>query len=156
MAPGDTTIYKLQKKSVRVISHKAFISHSSPLFKNLRILKLPDIYSLSLLKLYYKYENGLLPTPLLNISLNKNRNFHSYPTRHRNDLTAPTHRYSIFRKSIRYVLVNFVNSLDSDIRDKIHTHSLQNIIHRFRTLIIDTYETDCTLPFCYVCLNYPG
>ena len=141
---------------MRIICKKPFLSHTSPLFKSLRILKLPDLYSLSLLKLYYKYENNLLPTPLQNLSIPKNKNFHSYPTRHRNDLTAPTHRLCIFRKSIRYVIVDFVNSLDPSIRDKIYTHSLENIVHRFKTAILENYETVCTLSYCYVCLNYPG
>ena len=51
----------LQKKAVRILSLRPFVSHSTPLFKNLKILKIEDQYSIQLYKLYYKNTNNLLP-----------------------------------------------------------------------------------------------
>ena len=42
----------LQKRIVRIISKKAFDAHTNPLFKNLMILKLEDIYSLHSWEIY--------------------------------------------------------------------------------------------------------
>ena len=42
----------LQKKAVRTISLSRYLSHSTPLFKNLKILKIDDQYSIQLYKLY--------------------------------------------------------------------------------------------------------
>ena len=46
----------LQKKAVRTISLSRYLSHSTPLFKNLKILKIDDQYSIQLYKLYYNSE----------------------------------------------------------------------------------------------------
>lgn len=147
---GNTSesIYKLQKKAVRIVSLAPKISHSTPFFKQLNILKVPDLYRLALLKFYYNYENKLLPSPLLNLPLFKNQDIHSYRTRNRHHLVAPGYHS---RSSVIYNVVHCINSLTPGIRDKITTHSLQNIIGRYKSLILDNYQTICSVPLCYVC-----
>ena len=50
----------LQKKAVRILAFKPYISHSTPIFKTLQILKIEDLYIVQLYKLYYKLRNNLL------------------------------------------------------------------------------------------------
>ena len=52
----------LQKKAVRNIANKDYIAHSEPLCKSLNILKIPDIFTCSLWKFYYKLSKNQLPT----------------------------------------------------------------------------------------------
>ena len=42
----------LQKKAVRILASKPYISHSTPIFKTLQILKIEDLYIVQLYKLY--------------------------------------------------------------------------------------------------------
>ena len=49
---------KLQKKVIRAILFKDQLTHSTPLFSKLQILKLNDIYSLQLLCLVFESEKG--------------------------------------------------------------------------------------------------
>ena len=58
-------------------------AHTTPLFKNLQILKLKDIYILQLSKLMHSYIYCILPTPLLNL-FTVNRNIHLHKTRQQN------------------------------------------------------------------------
>ena len=52
----------LQKKAVRVVNFKSPVAHTEPILKNMNQLKLPDLYTFHLLKLYYKlYRNKLPP-----------------------------------------------------------------------------------------------
>ena len=52
----------LQKKAVRVVNFKSPVAHTEPIIKNMNQLKLPDLYTFHLLKLYYKlYINKLPP-----------------------------------------------------------------------------------------------
>ena len=44
----------LQKKAVRILAFRPYISHSTPIFKTLKILKLEDLYTMQLYKFYYK------------------------------------------------------------------------------------------------------
>ena len=59
-SPKRLTI--LQKKAVRIIARKPYISHTTSIFKDLKILKLRDQYSMQLYKLYHKNTNNLLPS----------------------------------------------------------------------------------------------
>ena len=52
----------LQKKAVRNIANEDYIAHSEPLCKSLNILKIPDIFTCSLWKFYYKLSKNQLPT----------------------------------------------------------------------------------------------
>ena len=52
----------LQKKAVRNIANEDYIAHSEPLCKSLNILKVPDIFTCSLWKFYYKLSKNQLPT----------------------------------------------------------------------------------------------
>ena len=52
------TLVTLQKRSVRSICYADRLAHSEPLFKNLQLLKLPDIYNLQVAKIMHKYTNN--------------------------------------------------------------------------------------------------
>ena len=54
-------VEKLQKKDIRVLANRSYISHTTPIFKKLRILKISDLYHVQLYKLHYKNINNLLP-----------------------------------------------------------------------------------------------
>ena len=51
----------LQKRAIRAITYSSYRAPSSPLFKQLRILKLYDIYKLQIYMFMYKAKYSLLP-----------------------------------------------------------------------------------------------
>ena len=58
-----TCLYRinlLQKRVIRIINREAYDAPSDPIFKDLNILKLHDIYLLQLGIFMYKYQNNLL------------------------------------------------------------------------------------------------
>ena len=57
-------LFKLQKKSVRVITWSKWKSHSSPIFKQLNILNLFDINLVQVTCFVYRSLNGQLPLRL--------------------------------------------------------------------------------------------
>ena len=51
----------LQKKAVRVVHSKSPIAHTNPLFRKMNNVRVSDLYTCNLLKMYYKlYRNMLL------------------------------------------------------------------------------------------------
>ena len=54
-------IHLLQKRAIRNINNANYRAHSEPIFKSLNLLKINDIYYLSILKLYSKLINKNLP-----------------------------------------------------------------------------------------------
>ena len=51
----------LQKNAVRVINFKSPLAHTEPILKGMDQLKLPDMYTCHLIKLYYKLYRNKLP-----------------------------------------------------------------------------------------------
>ena len=60
-------IYKLQKRSVRIITKSNYFAHSDPLFKRTKILKLSDLIMVENVKLIYKVVKSEAPKPLINL-----------------------------------------------------------------------------------------
>ena len=87
------TLQKTQKTAVRLVHKSKYKSHTEPLFKNLKLLKVEDLYTQTAIKFYYKYVNKTLPVYLLDIFRTTPRN-HPYSTRnkHRESIPPPTHR----------------------------------------------------------------
>ena len=55
-------LHLLQKKALRLISNSNHIANTEPICKNLQLLKLTDMFSIAVLKFYYKLMNNQLPT----------------------------------------------------------------------------------------------
>ena len=51
----------LQKKTVRVVHSKSPIAHTNPLFRKMHHLRVSDLYTCNLLKMYYKLCRNMLP-----------------------------------------------------------------------------------------------
>ena len=54
-------VEKLQKKAIRVLTNRPYIFHTTPIFKELKLPKITDLYHVQLYKLHYKNINNLLP-----------------------------------------------------------------------------------------------
>ena len=55
-------IYLLQKKAIRAIAFKSFTSPSTPIFSDLKILKLYDLFDFKLLTFVYESVNKISPS----------------------------------------------------------------------------------------------
>ena len=107
-------LFILQKRAVRLCCNEHRRANTSPLFKSLHLLKLPDLITHNTLLFMYKFKCGLLPSvfsdffPLTSA-------IHSVNTRGKNKFYVPRLRTSFLqRNSIRYqgpVHWNAVNPL---------------------------------------------
>ena len=78
-------LFILQKKALRIITFSSYNEHSSPLFKDLNVVKLSDIITFQLAVFMYKFHNNLLP-PVFDPYFNSVRMLHNYNTRLSSDL----------------------------------------------------------------------
>ena len=83
-------LIRLLKRIIRNVTHSEFLAHTSPLFREAKILNLPNLrnYSLAIYFLKYKIYNDN----------NLHRN-HNYQTRHKRNLRLPEHNTRLFRRS---------------------------------------------------------
>ena len=112
-------IFKLQKRAIRVISHQSYLVHSLPIFKELKLLTLPDVFKLKLLTFVFESTNKITPACFHNF-FSSNSFMHHYDTRQsvRGDLylvRKNTVQYGV--KCIQYMGATLWNSLPVELRN---------------------------------------
>ena len=113
-------------------------AHSLPLFSNLKVLKVDDLYKLSISSFVYECHNNLAPTHFTDYFTQISA-IHSYNTR-----VAARGEYVIVRKNtlvygIRPICFNGAkiwNDIPPEIRD---SPSVWNFGKRLKKLLLDSY-----------------
>ena len=145
-------LFKLQKRAVRIISHKKYNAHTDPIFKELRFLKIEDIFKLCLLKFQFKLKNDKLPVYFPSIFTEVDI-LHPYHTRNRNSIRLPIPRTSSSSHTVRHFLPRFIETMPDSIIDKIATHSLKGFSIYAKNYLMSKYYSECHVPSCYICNN---
>ena len=109
----------LQKKIIRIILFKSFGSPSSPLFHELKLLKLDDIYVYRVALLMFNERSRDI----------YNRN-HSYNTRNRNSLRPAYHRLTSTQHSVSYSGPSVWNSLPNYITNSNNIDSFKRLLKK--------------------------
>ena len=108
-------LVKIQKRALRVISFADRLAHTDPLFENLKLLKLKEIYVYSAQLFMFKFHQIKLP-PIFFTFFTRNDSIHSYPTRQQYKLHVPLPTTPLSSRCIRntgVVLYNyFLDVLD--------------------------------------------
>ena len=78
-------ISKLQKQALRIMTNSRYNAHTEPLFKQLHLLKVKDIFDVQCLKFWYKFVNNELPNYFCNM-FTYNHELHDFETRNRDRL----------------------------------------------------------------------
>ena len=112
-------IFKLQKKAVRAISFQSRLSPSLPIFKDLKLLKLSEIFELRLSTFVFDSVNKTSPSCFHNFFL-FNSSVHQYSTRQASQgdlylLRKNSSQYGL--KSIRYLGAKLWNPLPVELRN---------------------------------------
>jgi hypothetical protein len=104
------SLFKIQKRAIRLITFSRKLAHTAPLFRSLNILPLYDLYILSIAMFMFKFYSKQLP-PSLDVLFRHNTSVHSIATRQRHNLHPPAMRSEIGKKSIRYTGVKIWNQI---------------------------------------------
>ena len=124
-------LVKLQKKAVRVISGAGRLDHTDPLFKELRILRVKEVYAYSLQLILYRFYHSLLPGVFSDFFM-VNNSVHSYRTRQADQMHVPLLRSKQASLSIRKIGVrsynHFKSLLDIDALELCYKYNLKTYI----------------------------
>ena len=121
------SIYKLQKKVVRIIKSAHYKAHTEPIFKDLNILPFEKVHQYSIIIFMYKYFNKMLP-PIFDKMFHKSSEIHTYHTRQAQKLIIPKVRTTAMKKSIYNLSVTLWNKIEDVI-------SIQCSIFTFKKLV---------------------
>ena len=146
-SPKQLTI--LQKKVVRILARRPYISHTTSIFQDLKILKLKDQYSIQLYKLYHKNTNNLFPSYFNSFTP-------YYDDEHNHDLryTAlrlPMTRREYFVQSTRYQFLKLIRETSVIDLNRTINSSVFQFAAYFKYAILNRYDPICRIVNCYVC-----
>jgi hypothetical protein len=142
---------KLQKKIIRITSCSKYNAHTEPLFKSLKLLKLTDMFTLNVLKFYYKFKRGQLPSFFQSYAIMPQSDVHAHATRHHSHIRTQVTRTRLAQKCLRHTLPSVINNTPNHITSKIDTHSYQGFSTYVKKHLIDSYSYECHIPDCYIC-----
>ena len=113
MSPNAQRIIRLQKSAVRILTFSNFNSHTKPIFRDLKILSLPDLIFLSNIILIYQILNDISPIDICNIfNLHYQSSNHLTRSVSQKQLSRPMVRTTSFGlQSIQYRSILNWNSL---------------------------------------------
>ena len=101
-------LVKIQKRALRVISFEKRDSHTDPLFKKSRLLKLNEIYVYSIQLFMFKFHHYKLPL-MFYAFFTRNTDIHDYPTRQEQHLHVPLTRTHLTSSCVRNMGVKVYN-----------------------------------------------
>ena len=150
-------LHIMQKRVLRTITNSNYIAHTEPLFKELKLVKITDMYVIAIWKFYHKLMNNQLPmffssmTPQLPVACAR------YELRNpKSHLPAIKHKYA--ENSIRYCLIRQLNSEVTwastvEIKNMVFTTPYPRFKTSIKNKIIDSYKEHCVkrTEDCFVC-----
>ena len=118
-------LHLLQKKALRIITNSHCIAHSEPLCKRLRVVKVIDMFEITLWKFYYKFMNNMLP-PYFNMVKPNMPFVCDYYGLRNPKIHLPTIRHDFAKQIVQYCLIKLLNK-DKEYtplnKSKIYTQS---------------------------------
>ena len=140
----------LQKKAVRILAFRPYISHSTPIFKTLKILKLEDLYTMQLYKFYYKNTNNLLPSYFNSFTPYYNNENHNHDLRYR-ILRLPMTRHEYYVQCTKYQLLRLIRETPHIDLNRCTQLNIVQFSAYFKYSFINNYNPVCNLKYCHVC-----
>ena len=140
-----------KKKSIIIPAFRPYISHSTSVFKELKIPMLKDLYTFQLYKIYYRNIHNILPVYFQRfLASYSNGSAHNHNLRHQ-ALKLPMTRKQYYMQSTKYQLFKLIRkTLQLDL-DRCLKSSLEQFVVYFKHKIIEAYNAVCNIRNCYVC-----
>ena len=96
-----SSLFKLHKRSVRIIESAYYRANTEPLFRNLQLLPFNKVYQYFVLSFMYKCVNDMLPEVFFQM-FSKNLDVYQRRTRQYNKLHVPKSNTSAILKSVSH------------------------------------------------------
>ena len=146
----NVRIFKLQKRALRIITNSKYNAHTEPLFKNLNLLKIKDIFDIECLKFWYKFVNKKLPNYFRTFFM-RNNEMYDIETRNHDSIHSFLTRTTGARHVLRHHIPGLIEKYPSCIVDKSRTHSITVFVGHIKHFMVESYSYDCLVMDCYIC-----
>jgi len=129
-------LFVQQKKAVRIINKVSSYHHTNLLFKESKILKLPELYKFETAKYVYKFSSNILPKNLKTLFI-KHGSFHNYNTRNRSNPCIPLHKSKITLNSICHKGPAIWHKVPNEIKS---SRTLEIFKSKFKKHLLEEYN----------------
>lgn len=119
-------LYLLQKKAIRIISHKGKREHTNPLFIKLKIMKLKDLIDFKIIPTMWRIKNKLLPEHICN----KLTLITDPKSRRKGNFCVVYARTGMRRRGVLFSGVSLWNSLDKTLKFSKTINQLKNMFKK--------------------------
>ena len=109
-----------------------------------------DLFTLNVLKMYYKFKHARLPSYVENMFENFSRH-HEHETRQSLILEEPMVNTASGENCLRYILPRIVNNANPIIINMVDSYSFEGFVRYLKNYIIVHYVDYCVIPNCYIC-----
>jgi hypothetical protein len=130
-----SSLFRLQKKTIRIIKSAPFKATTKPLFRELKLLPLECIYRQRVCIFMFKFVKNMLPDVFDDIFL-RNTNINRRQTRQNYNLKIPYCRTTMFQRTIRYQGVKEWNSTSAAVDHYCSVHTFKK---RLKKYLLDTF-----------------
>lgn len=127
----------MQKKAIRLISGAPYNAHTSPLFKQLKMLNLKDMFLLSISKLMYQCSQNTLPSPLVSM-FQLNSNIHDHNTRNKDSFHFEKRRTELAMKSLKHTGPKIWSNIPNNIKA---SKTQRTFINKLKKYYINKYTS---------------
>ena len=131
------SIVTLQKKIIRIISGVKPSTHTVPLFENLKILTIEEVFYYSVSMFMYKFVKKKLPA-IFDDSFRYSSDLHGYPTRISKSINVPLYKSSRRQRTIKYYGPKIWNIILQEIDVDC---AIGTIKQRLRILLLTKHNT---------------
>ena len=146
------SLHILQKKALRLITNSSYISHTEPLCKELRVLKVFDMFYVAVWKFYYKLMHNDLPLYFSAMKPTLPTVCRRYEIR-TPMFHLPMIRHTFAEHSIRFCLINLLNkdTRYTSIMERVDTDPYYSFKFYMKGQVLELYQKECIIVNCYVC-----
>ena len=146
-------LHLLQKKAVRIVDHRHFLAHTEPICKRLRIVKIVDMFQISIWKFYYKLMNNMLPSyfeymkPVQTVACN-------YYGIRKPRLHPPIINHEFGEQMVQYCLIKIINEDNHETalnKNNIYSQSFFTFKVTLKINKINSYSDTCNIRDCDIC-----
>ena len=124
------SLFKMQKKVLRMITSSQPRDPSAPIFASLGLLNIYQLFKFFVILFVYKYKRGFLPCVFDGMFLELSSN-HYYNTRKGGQLKIPLYRLASCQKTIRYNAVKYWNIVSEKIDRGCSVHTFKKRLKIF-------------------------
>ena len=132
---------------IRLIPKSPYNSHTDPLFRQTKLLKIDDIYTMQCIKLFLKNRQQILQQ-YLSQQLTTNNLIHRYNTRQQFNIHDTPIRTKLEEQQINTKISQSWNNLPISVRDSLKSPSSAPLLKRY---LLSQYFTSCPTQNCYIC-----